>query len=314
MFRRYFVWMLAIGWSGVSVVAAPDTKVGDSAPRLSVEKWAYGTASDPTAGGRIYVVNFFATDCQPCVGVSAFLTELQHRFIEHVVVIGVAAPKLRSDPSSEIDNWVEQQGEALDYRIAWDADGSAFKTYMTSGTHMQQIPYAFVIDQQGKVTWQGLPDAIVMVEAIGKALPDSFDRRRAERIEEARGRVGEYRAMAKADAFDAAKAAELGEQIMKAASDSQVIMQIFATVIMGVKDDARRDAPLGLRAAKASYDLGGAEDPALLSVYARALYETGDAREAWTVQRKVMAKVKDVAQRTEAKKALDEYYKASLKK
>ncbi|RJP36134.1 MAG: TlpA family protein disulfide reductase [Phycisphaerales bacterium] len=310
------LWVLMVGllMGSGSSAAVPDAGVGDAAPKLSVEKWVHGAASDPTAGGRIHVVNFFAAHCQPCEQLSPFLTEIQHRFIEHVVVIGVAAPELRTTPSTEIEDWVARQGDALDYRVAWDGDGSAFRTYMTGGTHLQRIPYAFVVDAQGKIAWRGMPQPDELVGAVTRLLPDSFDPRRAERIEEARGRVGQYRELARSDTFDAAKAAELGEQIMKGASDSQVIMQIFATVIMSIEDDARRDAALGLRTAKASYDFGGAEDPALLMVYARALFETGDAQEAVTIQRRVMTMVKDVKLRTEAKKALDEYYQATRKK
>ena len=64
-------------------------KVGDPAPPLSVELWLKGEPVNEFKRGTVYVVEFWATWCSPCVAAIPHLNQLQK---DHpsAVVIGVA--------------------------------------------------------------------------------------------------------------------------------------------------------------------------------------------------------------------------------
>ena len=89
---------------------APTLKPGSPAPALSVAKWVKGEPLKGFESGRIYVVEFWATWCGPCVATIPHLTELQARYADKgVTVVGVTS----EDPNNrieKIERFVEHKG------------------------------------------------------------------------------------------------------------------------------------------------------------------------------------------------------------
>src|SRR5688572_27537114 len=76
--------------------AAPTLNVGDKAPKLSIENWVKGDEVKALGDGKVYVVEFWATWCPPCVKSIPMLTEIQKDFKKQgVTVIGVASSEDR---------------------------------------------------------------------------------------------------------------------------------------------------------------------------------------------------------------------------
>src|SRR5687767_8058847 len=55
-------------------------KPGDSAPKLSVDKWVKGEPVKEFEKGKVYVVEFWATWCGPCITSIPHVTKLQAKY------------------------------------------------------------------------------------------------------------------------------------------------------------------------------------------------------------------------------------------
>ena len=136
-------------------------ELGDPAKPLDIKDWVKGSPVDIAAGkGKtIYVVEFWATWCAPCLKSIPHLTELQKQFKDKdVVFIGV------SDEKTEVvKKFVEKMGSQMDYTVAVDG-GKTSEGYMQA-YGATGIPHAFVVDKQGKVIWEGHP-----MDGLDKAL------------------------------------------------------------------------------------------------------------------------------------------------
>jgi thiol-disulfide isomerase/thioredoxin len=132
--------------------AAPTypTKLGDTAYPLAALTWVKG---DPVtiAPGKVYVVEFWATWCPPCLKSIPHLTALQKKHKDRVVFVGIS-----SERPNVVKPFVEVQGGNMDYAVAIDTTGDVGKGYMRA-FGQGGIPTAFVVDAKGKIVWLGHP-------------------------------------------------------------------------------------------------------------------------------------------------------------
>ncbi|MFO0837418.1 MAG: redoxin family protein [Phycisphaerae bacterium] len=134
-----------------------DLRVGDKAPALAVEKWVKGQPVASFEKGKVYVIEFWATWCGPCVRSMPHMTEVQKKYKEKgVTVIGLT----REDPNNSleaVEKMVKDKGdEKMGYTVAWDKGEKTSDAYMR-GAGQDGIPCAFVVDQEGRVAWIGHP-------------------------------------------------------------------------------------------------------------------------------------------------------------
>ena len=102
-------------------------------------------------GGKVYVVEFWATWCPPCRTSIPHLTDIQKQFKDKgVTVIGVSGEK-----ADVVKPFVEKMGEKMNYTIAVDTKGKVGNGYMTA-FKQNGIPTAFVVDGKGNVAWVGV--------------------------------------------------------------------------------------------------------------------------------------------------------------
>src|SRR4051794_18757941 len=69
-----------------------DLSVGDAAPPLAVTKWVAGAPVAKFEPGKVYVVEFWATWCGPCIAAMPHLAGLQADYKDQgLVVLGVTS-------------------------------------------------------------------------------------------------------------------------------------------------------------------------------------------------------------------------------
>src|SRR5579872_2916797 len=59
--------------------------VGDDPPALRVTKWLQGAEVKEFAAGKVYVVDFWTTWCDPCIAVMPHISSLQKEYREQGV-------------------------------------------------------------------------------------------------------------------------------------------------------------------------------------------------------------------------------------
>lgn len=137
--------------------------VGDPAPKIDVDEWIKGDAVKAFEPGKVYVVEFWATWCGPCVRAIPHLTELQKKHTS-VTFIGVAASErvAKGEPDKRLEKlkaFVENQGDKMGYRVAYDGDRGMTTPWLVAAGR-STIPTAFIVDHNSKVAWVGHPNKL----------------------------------------------------------------------------------------------------------------------------------------------------------
>src|SRR5262249_31039015 len=139
-----------------SVAAAQKLAAGADAPPLHIGKWVKGEPVEAFKPGKIYVVEFWATWCGPCIASMPHLTALQAGYKDKgVTIIGVTT----ADPNNTLDKvqtMVTDKGDGMGYTVAWD-DGKKTNNDYMKAAGQNGIPCAFLIDGQGKLAYIGHP-------------------------------------------------------------------------------------------------------------------------------------------------------------
>src|SRR5947209_897878 len=93
----------------------PKLKVGDAAPPLTVTKWLSGAEVKSFEPGKVYVVEFWATWCGPCVVMMPHLGDIQEELgPKGVTVIGFTAKDDGNTPE-RVAAFVGKRGDKLGY-------------------------------------------------------------------------------------------------------------------------------------------------------------------------------------------------------
>lgn len=194
MFKQLIVGVLTVAAS-LSVAFAQSgrgggsLKPGDPAPTLNDAMWLKGEPATQWQKGHVYVLDFWATWCGPCIASIPHLNELQKQYKDKKVhVIGVAIwPRPGMKPTK---GFVEARGDEMGYTIAEDIDGKLAAAFMET-TNSQGIPTAMVIDTEGRLAWIGHPMS-GMDSVVERVVAGTFDVKeeseRAKQKEEAQAK------------------------------------------------------------------------------------------------------------------------------
>ena len=138
-------------------LTAPDTlKPGDAAPPLQVETWVKGEPVKAFEKGKVYVVEFWATWCGPCIAGMPHLSQVQSEFKDKgVTIIGVTSVD-QNNTLEKVRTMVADKGDTMGYTVAWDTERKTNAAYMEAAGQ-GGIPCCFLVDKEGKLAYIGHP-------------------------------------------------------------------------------------------------------------------------------------------------------------
>lgn len=152
---------------------------GDKAPALKVESFLKGSPVTEFKAGHIYVVEFWATWCGPCIRAFPHLSELQKKHEGKVTFIGVniwdgdRKAGYTTETLDKVTKFVEKQGDKMSYTVAFDGGAKAMDEAYMKAASQNGIPAAFIVNGEGNVAWIGHPGS--MDEVLDSVIAGTWD-------------------------------------------------------------------------------------------------------------------------------------------
>lgn len=196
--RKLFAGLIAsaISITGAASLSAQEEDalltIGSKAPALDVEHWVQNGNGKfkPVSkfeDGKVYVVEFWATWCGPCIASMPHLAETQQEYAEK----GVQLISISDEDLETVETFLKreiaggEEGEEKKdapktyreltsaYCLTTDPDGSSQKDYMEAAKQ-NGIPTAFIVGKKGEIEWIGHP--MEMDEPLKSVVEDKWDR------------------------------------------------------------------------------------------------------------------------------------------
>ncbi len=138
----------------------PTLKVGDPAPAIEPIAWLQGSPVTKFEPGRVYVVEFWATWCPPCIRLIPHLSALQLKYADTVTVLSVDADGLLGFEGNAdvVRNFMQQHSSEMKYTVAMeDPIRKTMSNAWITASGSMGAPVAFIVDRQSKLAWIGYP-------------------------------------------------------------------------------------------------------------------------------------------------------------
>lgn len=142
-------------------------KLGDAAPSLRVGQWIKGKPIDHFEKGRIYIVEFWATWCAPCMAAMPHLSTIAKTYRQKLSVIALDIYEQYEHVTlQKVKQVVAAKKDTMDFAVVTEDARFTVKDWLVNfGEKPNGIPRTFVVDENGKIAWTGSPNN------LGKVLP-----------------------------------------------------------------------------------------------------------------------------------------------
>jgi thiol-disulfide isomerase/thioredoxin len=130
--------------------------IGTMAPPIQIDKWI--TSPPPDLAGRVYVLEFWATWCPPCMRSIPHMIELANKYKDKAVPFIAVSVDRYSEPVRQV-----VKNEGITYYVGMDNG-------LSDKFSVRGVPSAFIVDRSGKVAWQGHPMSSDFEPTLVKAI------------------------------------------------------------------------------------------------------------------------------------------------
>lgn len=267
-------------------------KAGDRAPEFKVERFVKGQPITGFEKGQVYVVEFWATWCGPCIKAFPHLSELQKEYKDQgVTIIGTNVWETREyndETYTKVEKFVADKGDIMGYTVAYDGAAQHMTKEWMSAAGQNGIPAAFVIDKEGKIAWIGHPmqlDYVLPGVVDGSWSPEKADAIMAKQM---KGMAGKH--------VDAAIAKK----------DAEALNEIAWGMVDPAGHPENPDLNLALKAATAADEITEHKNAMIIDTLARVHFVRGDVAKAIELQTKAV-ELAPAGFKAEMTKALEEY-------
>lgn len=146
--------------------------IGDEAPPLQISEWIKGNPVKKLEKGRVYVVEFWATWCPPCISSMPRLSRLARKYKRSVTVVGINILEKKKFPKEKGRALVDSMGRQLKYAVAFQ-DSNFMETSWMDASDEGGVPSSFVVNKEGKIAWIGHPGGLDTV--LPKVVSNTWD-------------------------------------------------------------------------------------------------------------------------------------------
>lgn len=323
--------------------AAKKLGVGDNAPALTIAKWVKGEPITGFEKGKIYVVEFWATWCGPCIASMPHLSQIQKTHKDHgLTVIGVTSGDRRNTLEA-VEKMVAEKGDTMGYTVAFDTERKTSDDFMRAAGQ-NGIPCSFVVDKAGKVAYIGHP--MFLDPVIEKVIDNTWDYTTGpaeiKKLEEELNSVyenfqtdpkaalktftaletrhpslvsgmGDFKYNLQLAAGDTAGAAATGAKLVEAAvkeKDFQTLNAIAWAIVDPEGNVQNKDLDFAMKAALEAVKLTKEKDGAILDTLARVYWLKGNKAKAIELQTKAISVETRDMMKEQLEKTLEEYKSA----
>jgi len=151
---------------------------GHKAPDIKVFSWIKGGPVTGFKKGQVYLIEMGATWCIPCGRAVPHLSSLAKQYGSRLVVASVFVLEAGMGQDrgyiQRVEKYIRKQGDAMDYHAGVDSPDSAVFKAWVAAAGKYSVPWAFLIDKEGRVAWIGNPAPGLLDSAVARVESPSY--------------------------------------------------------------------------------------------------------------------------------------------